>query len=275
MNVGPTEFMRQLHERTQDLIRDLSAEGERLSALAVSIKIDTHQFDQLSAIARDLLKSNGELRGRLDARDDELSHIQQLLERERALSQEGVLRYEELHRQVAAIEQDNRGLASRCGSLERQTATLTQLYAALYRLSDAIDEAGVITCITEIINGLIGSEELALVEVATGGSITTLASMGLDEAAQAAVVDPDGEVARALRTAQPFFRETGGPAGPAGLTACVVLKAGGRVNGAIAIFGLLPQKPSLVRLDRELLDLLASHAGRALQFARLQAGTLR
>jgi hypothetical protein len=48
------------------------------------------------------------------------------------------------------------------------------------------------------------------------------------------------------------------------LTACVPLKLDGQVKGAVAIFRLLPQKPGIEDLDRELFDLLGSHVAMAL-----------
>jgi len=42
--------------------------------------------------------------------------------------------------------------------------------------------------------------------------------------------------------------------------------------GAIAVYRLLGQKPALGPADRELLDLLATHAALALHFTRDRAG---
>ena len=48
------------------------------------------------------------------------------------------------------------------------------------------------------------------------------------------------------------------------LTACIPLVLDGKVTGAIAIFRLLPQKAGIEDVDRELFDLLATHAATAL-----------
>jgi hypothetical protein len=43
------------------------------------------------------------------------------------------------------------------------------------------------------------------------------------------------------------------------------------VSGAIALFRLLPQKSGIEAVDRELFELLATHAATALHCARLHA----
>jgi hypothetical protein len=54
------------------------------------------------------------------------------------------------------------------------------------------------------------------------------------------------------------------------LTACVVLKSSQQIAGAIAIFGLLPQKPRLEWLDFEILKFLEVYGAVAIQHQRLQ-----
>ena len=48
------------------------------------------------------------------------------------------------------------------------------------------------------------------------------------------------------------------------MTACVPLKIGSMVVGAIVVFRLLSHKPALERVDHELFELLAVHASTAL-----------
>ena len=55
------------------------------------------------------------------------------------------------------------------------------------------------------------------------------------------------------------------------LTACVPLRLCGRVVGVLAMFRLLEQKPCLVDLDRELLELVSMQAAPALYCAQLLA----
>jgi hypothetical protein len=54
------------------------------------------------------------------------------------------------------------------------------------------------------------------------------------------------------------------------VTACVVLKYGQEAVGAIAIFGLLPQKPRLEWADFELLKFLEVYGAVAIEIQRLQ-----
>jgi hypothetical protein len=87
-------------------------------------------------------------------------------------------------------------------------------------------------------------------------------------------------VARVASTGETWVAGDGGETvGPeAALTACLPLKLEDRVTGAIAIFRLLPQKSGLEPVDRELFDLLATHAAMALYCTALherQAGAGR
>jgi GAF domain-containing protein len=56
---------------------------------------------------------------------------------------------------------------------------------------------------------------------------------------------------------------------PTGLTAAIPLTIGDEVTGVLAIFRLLPQRAALDAGDWELLELLGTHAARALLFSRL------
>jgi hypothetical protein len=76
-----------------------------------------------------------------------------------------------------------------------------------------------------------------------------------------------GSIGQVVRSGETYVSE-GGPSstlrGVGGLSACFPLKAPGRVMGAVAIFGLLPQKLALEPFDREIFELLGTQAARAL-----------
>jgi len=61
------------------------------------------------------------------------------------------------------------------------------------------------------------------------------------------------------------------------LTACIPLKLGGDIVGGIVVFRLLGHKGELTRVDREVFELLATHAATALYCSGLhtQANALR
>jgi len=157
--------------------------------------------------------------------------------------------------------------------LQTQTNNLANLYVATYRLHGTLDRREVLDSIREIVANLIGSEEMALFEVDwPSESLKLIDSNGIDPAHYRAVPLNGGLIGAALRTGKPLVVESQvrGP-GEEKLTAVVPLQLAGAVTGAIAVFSLLPQKARFEDLDRELFDLLASHAAMALHCTELHA----
>jgi hypothetical protein len=100
-------------------------------------------------------------------------------------------------------------------------------------------------------------------------------SCGIDPKAHHKVALGEGLIGRVVATGETYLAGDGAPpraaALEADLTACIPLKLGERVSGAIALFRLLPQKSGLGALDRELFELLATHAATALYSSGLEA----
>jgi hypothetical protein len=157
--------------------------------------------------------------------------------------------------------------------LQTQTNNLANLYVATYRLHGTLDRREVLDSIREIVANLIGSEEMALFDVDwPSETLRLIDSNGVDPARYRAVPLNGGLIGAALRTGKPLVVENQvrGP-GEENLTAVVPLQLAGAVTGAIAVFSLLPQKARFEDLDRELFDLLASHAAMALHCTELHA----
>ncbi|HLM72642.1 MAG TPA: GAF domain-containing protein [Polyangiaceae bacterium] len=167
---------------------------------------------------------------------------------------------------------------------ERSHAGIASLYVATDRLHASLDRGEVLVAIQEIITNLIGCEELAVFEVDASGSALKLAvSMGIDEERFASVPLSEGPIGQVASSGTPYFAQgsvkssrRGKPsvrvaeAEALGLTACVPLKRGEAVTGAIAIFRLLAHKSALTEMDRELLSVLIPHAALALYCCSLQ-----
>ncbi len=106
-----------------------------------------------------------------------------------------------------------------------------------------------------------------------GRRLVPLCVNGLDGARYRTIEVGSGPIGRAAATGETSLYGPGGsaehPPEEPELTACVPLKLSGRVFGVIAVFRLLPQKAGLEPLDRELFDLLATHAATALYCASL------
>ena len=156
-------------------------------------------------------------------------------------------------------------LAERCAALEAGLQRLTTLWVASIRLHSSVDPAEALDNIKDILTTLVGSEEIAIWRLDQDGrSLLLQSSQGIDTARWATVPARKGVFNRVVR-GQTYIRDK--PAGTAGrvraesgLSACIPLRAGGLCTGAIGIFGLLPHKPGLNKLDRALFDLLADQA---------------
>ena len=129
--------------------------------------------------------------------------------------------------------------------------------------------------IQEIIINLVGSEEIAILEVDGPGTLTLRASFGIDDSRWRRVALDDGRIGRTVAAGVPWAREgpaSNDPGDPdEGLTACIPLCLDGRVIGVIAVFRLLPHKTHLEEVDHEIFGLFATHGAIALYSASLHA----
>lgn len=164
-------------------------------------------------------------------------------------------------------EEQLRELERRYCEVEQQNSDLTHLWVASNRLHESLDRRQVLCAIQEIIINLLGSEELAVFELsADGSSLELVDSFGVEEQKLSRIPLGLGSIGKAAQEGQPLVNDP-----PAeGLTAAVPLMLGTRAVGAVAVFGLLPQKLGGLRpLDKDLLELLRAQAGLALYCTRL------
>ncbi len=156
-----------------------------------------------------------------------------------------------------------------CLEMVHRNANLISLYVASHRLHASLERHEVLEAIQEVIGNLVGSEEVAVFE-RHGSLLHLVFSRGIDPAPYVTVAVGSGPIGAAVSTGELYVAEEGRLAAAA-VTACIPLAGGSTVSGAIAIFGLLPQKRRLEPFDLELLDSLALHAGSALYAATLHA----
>jgi hypothetical protein len=156
-------------------------------------------------------------------------------------------------------------------AIDRQ-GELMGLLVASHRLHGSRDRVEVVGAIQEIVSALVGCEENAIFEVdASDRSLRLLASVGIDAARYESIAFGEGTIGASVRDATVYVAPSGDAStSPDGVTACVPLVFDGKVCGAIALFQLLCQKPRLVDADREMFDLLQTHAATALHCSRLQ-----
>ncbi|MGE5617448.1 MAG: hypothetical protein ACM3UX_00775 [Candidatus Woesearchaeota archaeon] len=174
---------------------------------------------------------------------------------------------------MAALEAENLRANERALAAEQHVARLAQLVASVTQLhqTDAVDEVRVI--VKEVVANLLGCEEMGIFEVTTPGPIYTYADgIGID--ADRFTTLPAG--APILREAS----ERGGvvlPDDPAAaafhgrpVSAVIPLVDAGSVRSVVVLFQLLRQKQGWEPGDRDLMETLALHGGRALANARLR-----
>lgn len=236
------EYVRQVRESTHRYARDLLSENEKLLGFATTVHSEKVRLEeQVEA-----------LRGQL--------------ERHRSIERS-------LMEQMSTLEETSKALSSRYLDVEQSNSNLANLYVASYGIHESLDRGDVVRSIHEVLINLVGSEEFAIVERSPlEGPFSVTSSMGVDPERCAPFLLGDGRVGQALRDGTLYSRAPG-DAGVAGedehVTACIPLMVGGRVYGAIVVFRLLSHKEALEPVDRELFDLLATHAASALYCSEL------
>ncbi|HLG17973.1 MAG TPA: GAF domain-containing protein [Blastocatellia bacterium] len=227
----------------------------------------------------ELLSENANLRTLVSILEDETRSL-----REQSLLQQLEINHyrykeDELRQRLADTEAANRRLFERYVEVEQQNNNLANLYVASYRLHGTLDRQEVLAVIQEIIINLVGSEEMGIFELNEEGSALSLvASFGIEPTYYQTIPLGSGLIGRVVSTGETYVagQGNGKNVGPdqteeTDLTACLSLKLGGKVTGAIVVFRLLQQKTGLEPVDYELLHLLAQEAATALYSTGLHA----
>lgn len=242
-------------------------------------------FDDTQRYIQKLLDGNDQLRRKLAAIESEKA----ALEKEHLALREEVVGlrerlgrcrqdHAELQARLHEVETESRSYADEYLQLERRNSNLVNLYVAGYGLHGTLDRGAVLQTIKEIVINLVGSEELAILELGDDHRFQVSDSFGIADEHCHDLSGKEGLVGQVISTGEPWVAGRSAPSSSdrteaeEHLSACIPLRVGGHVFGAIAIFRLLPQKSSgLVDLDYEILDLLAAQAGTALFCSTLYA----
>jgi GAF domain-containing protein len=236
-------YVRKVQESTQKYLEDLLAQGDRMRGLVSTLEDEKRRLG------------------------DELETLRTEMSRQRE-------ERERLQTALLEMETENRSFVERFAAVQQQNSNLANLYVASFRLHGTLDAAEVEIAIEEIVANLIGCEEMAIFEVASGGDrLDLIRATGVDADPLRRLSTEEGLLGKAARTGQRWLRGMDSPEGELAaekqLTACVPLVLGDTVMGLLALFKLLPQKSAGYQdLDLELMDLLASHAATALYCSR-------
>jgi hypothetical protein len=252
----------------------MQKDGKRLTAYVRKVQEDSHQLtkdliaenSQLRKLSADYQKDNAELRMRVETLECELAaHRRQ---------------QNALQERLAAIEQQKSEFASRFAEVENQSSQLANLYVATYQLHSTLDRAEVLAVIQEIIINLVGSEEMAVLEVNPSSTLLELiAWFGVDPGRYQTIELGKGIIGSVALSGELFVADEDPDRMrlplEENLTVCIPLRLGGDIRGVIAVMRLLPQKRGLEAVDHELFHLLATQAATALHCTALQSSRLR
>jgi hypothetical protein len=269
-------YVRKVQEGTHTFAQDLLAEIERLHVLVAALEAEKEGLAERNQDIHEVLKANEALRALAATLEAEMNRLH---EQAIALRQENERHQKEqgrLQTQLESSRAESQRYSSRYTEIEQQSSNLANLYVASYRLHGTVDRKEVVDTIQEIIANLVGSEEAGLFR--KKGTLELVASFGLPPESLRSVDLGKGLIGRAAQTGEIYVADPIRPTADTGLesrlTACIPLILDGQVTGAIAIFRLLPQKSGIEAVDRELFDLLATHAATALYCTSLHARLL-
>lgn len=246
----------------------LKAVNEKLAELVASLR------DQKQHLSEQSRATPSPATGGKGAADMDSSPTDGTLAAELALSRAALeqreLEDKRLRERLADIEAENRRVCDEFVAVQEHNAELVSLYAAVERLHGAPDRSEVLAAIQEIVVNVVGSEELALFELTPDGHrLAPTHAFGVDTDSLREIAIGSGAVGLAAAEGRSWIAgERPAPSSSAEghVTACVPLKVGDRVTGALVIYSLLGHKPALTSFDRELFALLEKHAALALHY---------
>lgn len=239
-----------------------ASDSDPLESYVRRVQADTHRY------VHDLLGENEKLRVAAATLQSEKARLQEEIFTTHEKLDRHKLEELKLERRLAEIAAENRRFSEEYVLVEQQNSNLANLYVASVRLHSTLDNREVLAVIIDIIEFLVGCEQIGVFE-AKGGKLRLVASKGLDERRYAEITVGEGPIGRTALTGQPYLT-VAGSGDEDGLTACIPVKFRDAVHHVITLFRLLPQKSGrLEPVDHDLLNLLAAEAGTALVAASL------
>jgi GAF domain-containing protein len=235
-------------------------------------------FRKGAQFTEELLKENERVRDRMVEIEAENRKLRAHLASDEAIR--------DLLRKIEDLENEKMDLASRSAraeavqdnfsaqyaEVENELAHFANLYVATSQLHTARSVRGVLRALKELLAQLLGAAAFAVYLLSDDGNdLVAVTSEGVEAEAVARLAVTHGAIGRAFADGEVAIRFEGEMT-EASIDKPVViipLHMDGRILGAIAIFGTLPQKTEFVYIDRELFKLLGAQAAPALINARL------
>lgn len=249
------------NERLQRLVAALESAQRSAQQQAERLQYSLRELDGMKTTIAILERDNARLLAQLGRQEQEAD--------DRAREQARLIG------DLTRVQSRSREAAERFDDLEQRNANLASLYLASYRLHGTVDRREVLDAIQEILSNLVGTEEAAVFELPAGSDeLLLISSVGIDPGRYRGLRVGQGRIGAVAATGEAFMAGPGGTCGRSlgdpELTACIPLKVAGRVIGVVALFRLLPQKQGIEDLDRELFELLGTHAATALYCTSLE-----
>lgn len=244
--------MQKVNDKLKDLISTLQTHKERVSGAHATPTLTPPPTPPAPAAALEAGAAALDRR-RLEA---ELAMAREQLARagaERTL----------LRERLAELEAEHRHACDEFVVAEEHASQLVQRFATLQQVHAAEGREELLQVLQEVVINVVGSEELAIFEVA-GGELRLARAFGVDPEPLRRIALGEGPLGRAAQAGRPLVAGRD-DLGNGDLTACVPLTAGGAPVGLVAIWRLLGHKPMLGPADDAVLELLGPHAGRALR----------
>ena len=179
----------------------------------------------------------------------------------------------QLRRRIGDIEAENREFSDRCVAAERQNSDLITMYVASYRLHSTLHYEEVIKIIKEITINMLGVEEFGIFMRRTDGDdIVLVAQEGLlpstrDQRHKVG----KGTIGTVIESGVPYISNDPLDPTPGSPIACIPLRLGDSVGGALALYRLVPQKDEFNGLDHAVFELLERHAAVAIFGAQVHS----
>ena len=163
------QYVDRVLEDTQRYAHDVLAENERLQRLVASLEHERAQLAERNGILQGIERENQALQDLLASIEREKQRLQQQLG---ALREDGEQRARDqsrLREELSTIAERSQGFSQQLLQIERQNSNLANLYVATYQLHGSVERDVVLATIQEILANLVGTEQVAIFELADGG----------------------------------------------------------------------------------------------------------